>query len=229
MDSVYAGSVLTIAVADAKHSNQGFLCSRSPLRQQPCRLASDDFTTLLVDKSNPRRWCQVSQNVPGLTALDQRGWVLQERLLSPRTLSYGSCGLHWECRRGTICENNPSFETPSRYPSGHIDADNIKNLYLMVQNDFDLRSNSMSYRKTSLHLWESIVSIYSRTSLTYQEDRLAALAGVARYFQPRLGVQASFGVSLHVFKLLIFRSQQAQADQCACIAIGPQRIILQNS
>src|SRR5690348_1780561 len=119
MDSVYAGSVLTIAVADAEHSNEGFLCSRSPLRYQPCRLDSDDFTTLLVEHHHPRRWCEFSQNVPGFTALDQRGWVLQERLLSPRTVYYGQYGLHWECRRGTICENNPSFETASTSDNGH--------------------------------------------------------------------------------------------------------------
>ena len=227
MDSVYAGSILTIAVADAEHSDQGFLCFRSPLRQQPCRLDSDDFTTLLVEKFNKNRWCDVSQNVPGLTALDHRGWVLQERLLSPRTIYYGSYGLHWECRRGTICENNPSFETASSYPFGHVDADNIKTLDLTLQDDHYLGFNKVPNRTTALNLWDKIVSKYSRTDLTYQEDRLAALAGVARYFQPRLGVQASFGVSLHVFKL--FRSQQAQADQCACIAICPQRRILQNS
>jgi len=193
MKSVYAGSVLTIAVADAENSDEGFLGSRSPLRYQSCRLDSDDSTTLLAEHWT--KWCQFSQNVPGSTALDQRGWVLQERLLSPRTVYYGRHGLHWECRQGTVCENNPSFKTQSIDGNGHSGYDNLKKVYLEFQESPLVRSYKLGDRRPVLMLWNTVVTTYSKASLSQQDDKLAALAGVARCFQPRLSMEASFGVS----------------------------------
>jgi hypothetical protein len=37
--------------------------------------------------------------------LNQRGWVLQERILSPRALYFGREQLFWECREFVACES----------------------------------------------------------------------------------------------------------------------------
>ncbi|PMD52460.1 uncharacterized protein K444DRAFT_543649, partial [Hyaloscypha bicolor E] len=44
--------------------------------------------------------------------LNQRGWVFQERFLSPRTLSFGA-QLFWECAHGESCEEFPQRLPPA--------------------------------------------------------------------------------------------------------------------
>ena len=201
MESVYAGSVLTISAADAENSNEGFLNSRSPLRYQSCRLDSDDSTTLLVEPYTSH--CMSLNDEPGMTNLDQRGWVLQERLLSPRTLYFGHENLHWECREGFVCENNPSFKA-EEFSHGHYNYVNHKSLYLKVReaplSTLDIKEDE----NLALMLWGNVMRAYSRMTLSWQEDKLAALAGIARSFQPRLGMEASFGVSVSNLGSFIF-------------------------
>src|SRR2546421_346148 len=40
-------------------------------------------------------------------SFNRRAWVLQERLMAPRVLHFGSAQLFWECRRGLLCERFP--------------------------------------------------------------------------------------------------------------------------
>ena len=42
------------------------------------------------------------------TELNRRGWVLQERYMSPRTVYFGREQLFWECRQFQACESMPS-------------------------------------------------------------------------------------------------------------------------
>ena len=55
-----------------------------------------------------RSWLQTqAASVDGpASPLGGRGWVLQERLLAPRTLNFGREQLFWECRE-------------CRHPEGH--------------------------------------------------------------------------------------------------------------
>ena len=39
--------------------------------------------------------------------LHKRAWVVQERLLSPRTLYYGLSGICWECWQQVATEGDP--------------------------------------------------------------------------------------------------------------------------
>lgn len=168
MESVYAGSILAIAVADAENSNEGFLGSRSPLCYQSRRLNSDDSTTLLAE--HWLKWCEFSPNVPGSTALDLRD-------------------------RGTICENKPPFETQSDNTNGHSSYDNLKMVYLEFQEAPLASLYTLGDRHPVLMLWNRVVSVHFKTSLSRQEEKLTTLAGIARCSQPRLKMKTSFGVS----------------------------------
>jgi Heterokaryon incompatibility protein (HET) len=101
MGKVFASAYCTIAATSAKGSNEGFLIPRSV--KQSVRL---------VDKSAGATFsvyaCEVGTNFDcdvenGI--LNTRGWVLQERALSPRTIHFTKTQTYWECGSVIRCEN----------------------------------------------------------------------------------------------------------------------------
>ncbi|RMJ17335.1 hypothetical protein CDV36_002983 [Fusarium kuroshium] len=97
MEEVFSSAYCTIAASYAKSSLDGFLGDRTPRAcvtiqhsQRPMFYlaeAIDDFQT------------HVEQSV-----LNSRGWVLQERALSRRTIHFTSTQVYWECGEGVYCE-----------------------------------------------------------------------------------------------------------------------------
>jgi hypothetical protein len=110
-----------------------------------------------------------------LWPLLDRGWVFQERVLSPRVLHFSLGELIWECSVETFCE------------CGLMDTNYVK-LNLM----HDMESAD---RKKLAVLWRASVEQYSRLSLTIESDKLPALSGLARkLMQRRTGVQYLAGL-----------------------------------
>lgn len=90
-------------------------------------------------------------------ALLTRGWVFQERVLSPRTLHFGTSESGWECHSLMSCEC-----------SFLCRADNAR----WWQN--------LSKKGVRSWEWMKIVDEYTELELTVQEDRLIALAGLVK-------------------------------------------------
>ncbi|PVH85948.1 hypothetical protein DL98DRAFT_583035 [Cadophora sp. DSE1049] len=91
MGMIYKNATVTIAATRSSDVKDGFL---------------DDIKILQIHLSfvgpNGRlRKLWVHTEPPELPdePLDRRGWTLQESLLSPRILNYGSKDLIWKCRR----------------------------------------------------------------------------------------------------------------------------------
>lgn len=97
MEDVFSHAYCTIAASSADSSLVGFLGDRRPRDAimlptpggAPLYLAEDidDFRT---DVEN--------------SVLSSRGWVLQERALSRRTIYFTSTQVYWECGNGVVCE-----------------------------------------------------------------------------------------------------------------------------
>ncbi|EGY19555.1 hypothetical protein VD0002_g5411 [Verticillium dahliae] len=95
--------------------------------------------------------------------LSTRGWVFQERILSPRTLHFSEFEMAWECRSICTCECSVTSHRPYVYESL------LKGLLV---NDDD--------QEYFRDLWRvEVVQEYSRLALTFPQDRLIALAGLA--------------------------------------------------
>jgi hypothetical protein len=132
------------------------------------------------------------------STLLHRGWVFQERLLSPRSIYFGH-RIQWECSElqasETYPEGGPAISTTS--PWSHSGTP------FRVSN---LLSNEDSYQRTceywtkwraksikdvdkwELHRkWLFLVESFSVCRLTYEQDRFPALAGLALYFEAKLG------------------------------------------
>jgi Heterokaryon incompatibility protein (HET) len=122
-----------------------------------------------------------------------RGWVLQERLLSPRLLVFGSEELSWKCSGCNKCEcgldqvymDHYNGMTTWRDPQvGRLNPINRKNMNLIIGNDPSESQLRMA--------WRLILESYSQLKLTYRKDTLAALAGLARSFDKQLGGRKYF-------------------------------------
>jgi hypothetical protein len=111
-----------------------------------------------------------------------RAWVFQERLLAPRTLHFHSEELVWECKEDMRCE------------CGYLDYDELRwsddNRHVQSVTKWPRLTNGWlksfvagSLKGESLGpVWRDIVSEFTQLDITYEDDRLPALAGIASRF-----------------------------------------------
>lgn len=108
----------------------------------------------------------------------RRGWIFQERLLSNRILHMDSGQWYWQCDNTWVSEWRPDFSGPSPTSAGSRSARRLLK-------DGAAESASLWTRADT---WQQAVESYSKTLLTFEKDKLIAIAGVAKQFQhPQLG------------------------------------------
>lgn len=98
MEHIYSSAYCTIAATCATSATDGFLKSRSErayVTMRVNRLNEPFYVTEAIDDFRG----DVEES-----ALNQRGWVMQERALSNRTLYFAETQLYWECGEGVRCE-----------------------------------------------------------------------------------------------------------------------------
>jgi hypothetical protein len=101
MSDVHRNRLLTIAAPRASNKDQGLFACRDPLVCTPCYIFKDSKGTSIYTHPLEGRLFLDTWN--DKTALHRRGWVLEERILSPRTLNFGT-SLVWECRQELLSE-----------------------------------------------------------------------------------------------------------------------------
>ncbi|PMD47717.1 HET-domain-containing protein [Hyaloscypha variabilis F] len=175
MDCIYENCAVNIAAAHGHNPNSGCFVTRNPAGVVPCLVSTTGLSQgYLGDfhKDPPSLFAFVeeklnqqleSQSV-GHSHLDSRGWVAQERLLSPRTIHFSHNQIFWECSEVPLaCESFPSgLTTGLGHPNYRWRSYNLADQY---------------------EYWLRIVEQYSQRCLTRAEDKLPAIAGVARRVQ----------------------------------------------
>ncbi|KAM0387049.1 hypothetical protein ACHAQC_011115 [Fusarium culmorum] len=106
-------------------------------------------------------------------SLRDRGWTLQERILSPRIIHYASDQLYWECYHG-IQESEDNLLWMGRNLT-------IPKIAHRVKSAKNVETKKQELNKV-LYYWyvHLIGGNYSHRSLTYGEDKLVAIGGVAK-------------------------------------------------
>jgi hypothetical protein len=173
MTAIYQNSHLTIAATKSRGSEES-LFSATPPVYQCIQLDQISGQPLLLRKvlPHPRIWTINSPEYPLLS----RGWVYQERLLSPRVVHFTSAELLWECLEKSDCEcEAPDLmdrQTATKVEHSHL-ISNSQNLNSIVKR------------------WHEILCEYSGLDLTFQADKLPAISGIAKQmhnaFGPLLG------------------------------------------
>lgn len=124
--------------------------------------------------------------------LGYRAWVLQERLLSPRVLSFGLGEAFWDC-----------IETPNA-------SESLPRGFNSVGNYFSLKPKNLAQKAIPVHadieeiksFWWSILEEYTDRELTYPETgKLVTLSAIARQLEVSMDDVYLAG---HFWKMLSF-------------------------
>jgi len=181
MGDIYHGAVCTIAAVAAQDSHQGLFAKENPLTQIPCILSGSSENALHV--------CRDPGWSYGPAPLHRRAWVVQERVLSPRIISYTQQGVIGTCSTWEYTEAHPNgidlfgaeeLNTPG---SGYGLEMSFQRLVLDLGQKYDNESFSRFYKN-----WSSILSAYTEASLTYEKDRPVALNGLLDFLHKQTGL-----------------------------------------
>lgn len=97
MEDVFSHAYCTIAASSASSSLVGFLGERQP--RDAIMLPTSGGALLYLAEDIDDFRADVENSI-----LSSRGWVLQERALSRRTIYFTSTQVYWECGGGVVCE-----------------------------------------------------------------------------------------------------------------------------
>lgn len=155
MGTVYANAYLTIAAANTKDDNDRFL--------QPRNDASTSLRIISSTGQSAKIYLQIKLEEPSLTEepLDARGWTLQERLLSRRSLRFGSTEMSCHCPCFSLFESDGSEH---RWMHNFIRS---------------LKPDSTPSGTLVYSSWYQMVVDFTARHLTYDTDKMPALSGVA--------------------------------------------------
>jgi len=181
MPHVYSQATVTITASRAKGVEEGFLQDRvlniPQMFKLPYKCPNGEIDTIIF--------------FPGLeessAPLDQRGWALQERLLSTRILEYGPLQTRWTCQ-----ENPPSVDHSDWWVDGwkllakqspEKKDELFRETLAAIHYDARFSSDtSLVDLGNSIERWKKITEVYTRRSLTLSSDRLPAISGIAERF-----------------------------------------------
>jgi hypothetical protein len=166
MAEVYQNAYCTISAAGANGANDGLFFERDVSSVLPLKAHTDRRTGLGRTRRHHfyfydnAAWQRFFSDSP----LSSRGWILQERILSPRIIHFGRQQLLWECLSHGACE---SF--PLGFPR-NMTGRGYKNVKLGQQ----LYDDGSIDREQ----WKQWVEDYTRRNLTVEGDKEAAIAGI---------------------------------------------------
>ncbi|OHE92908.1 hypothetical protein CORC01_11775 [Colletotrichum orchidophilum] len=172
MEEVFGSAYLTIAASCAENRFQGFLKPRTQ-RQ---------FVTMRTDDGVQFHICEIIDNFEADVEqgeLNQRGWVLQERALSRRTLHFTRNQTYWECGEGIRCET--LTKTTNRKAA------------FLADSNFPHSVESFKQGRQLQH-YHDLYERYSSLGLTYETDKPRAIAGLEKRLMTALKSIGGYGV-----------------------------------
>lgn len=180
MHDVYKNSYVNIAATGASNDSLGCFAERNALLVQPCKVdAKWDWGPGNYYLYDSTFWRHGVTRAP----LNTRAWVVQERILAPRVLHFGSHQIYWECDEINACETFPSgipvdlnYEEPRfKGQSPAVDGTRLRcfsaEWYGLLRADAALNAYD---------IWCNLLQTYTRSNLTKGEDKLVAISGVAK-------------------------------------------------
>jgi hypothetical protein len=198
MADIYNNATLTIMAASASDSQGGYFQSPSPSFETVYipYTADDGATQLSISLRKPIMECEQTIS---LGPLFQRAWLFQERLMSKRKLLFGKEQLYWDCNGAVISESGVP-----------LDVDEYTDVFLSQRISFRLLADAQfqdADGSSPGSLWSTLVLQFSRCSLTYENDRLPSLGGLARIFAQKYGYTYAAGLWLEDMPLsLLWRA-----------------------
>jgi hypothetical protein len=166
MGMVYSHALCNIGATASSSSDGGCFRERSPILLDGTLSGSDSNTSRLVYDLYA-----LSDHLDGSPLL-QRGWVVQEHIMSSRFIHFGMEQVYWDCRQLFASEV---------YPRG------IPFVAAQEPCDVTLKRTIPSLdvaenldKEQIYYFWSKIVAHYSGCGLTMERDKLVAISGIAK-------------------------------------------------
>lgn len=175
MCDVYAGAALTLSADGSKSADDGLFCTKQKFSNFEYQQYQDPWgyqNPFLLHRPQTHRNLEDRAST-NYQSIDQRGWTMQERLMSRRVLHFTTDEMVWECNELTECEcRRQSQKVPRALAPGRIkDMDSL----------YDL--------------WRVLVLAYTKRMLSHDMDKLLALRGLVTKFQQMMRSLSSDGTA----------------------------------
>lgn len=167
MGDVYRNAICNLAATGFHDGQNGLFVSRNERLISPLRI-DVRWKGMSQNEQKPLSglyylfdsdlWGSSVSNAP----LNHRAWVVQERILSPRIVHFGSSQLFWECHQ---------LKASEAFPKGFS--------YKILTGNNLKRGPLGSDTRESYRYWRGVVQAYSKGRLTFSQDKLSAIAGIA--------------------------------------------------
>ncbi|KAI1456780.1 heterokaryon incompatibility protein-domain-containing protein [Annulohypoxylon moriforme] len=172
MGMVYSLASLTIAVSCASNEDSGCFRERNlacvtPIFLRLCPLL-DPYEVVIYNEGSDLDWQRIRHG-----CLKERGWTLQEWLLSTRLIHFSRNQVYWECRQIDASEAWPSDPKP-----GGISPQKRPPFILSESKRWSAQKN-----------WAKIVEDYSGRKFSFGKDMFPAISGLARFMEELAGGQ----------------------------------------
>jgi hypothetical protein len=189
MHLVYQNSYCNIVSADSRDSSGGLFRQRRPIDVAPAtyrgkRIFGHHSWSIVPDDL----W---DAHLLG-TFIYTRGWVFQERMLSPRLLHFANKQIFWDCGTLSACEG---------YPKGlpdAVDTDAATDRHWrgrLQQRGRDKKSIIVGANDDSIEtFWQTAVSKYTSCNLTKQKDKTIAIWSIAKTVRDITGEDYACGL-----------------------------------
>ncbi|PQE19070.1 heterokaryon incompatibility protein [Rutstroemia sp. NJR-2017a BBW] len=226
MASIYELAWLNIAGAASEDMEGRLFMERDSRCSRPCRLptALSGLSQIQSKGTGDNIYAYLTSDFYARSIftgfLSRRGWILQERLLSARTVYFGKDEVYWECNYMIASESVPwgwtSHSQMAKINSFAGSFGQIKQDYRDTTADpgsgnfvstmlsafrtqskrlyIDIQPNALA----SLYgYWHRIIETYSEKKLTVETDKLPAIHGIAHALHRSRMANQVFEVSYH--------------------------------
>lgn len=173
MASVYQGALCTISAAASRDSHGGLYNSEQP-------------KSYVHFEHGDRRlvaYCNVDYRAIEKSALNTRGWVLQEWILSPRLVHFTQDGVFWECISHVASQNRDIDFYFTHIQDQSYSQEEERIFPVMARAAV---AGSFHTWQNLYETWTRLVEDYTSRKLKLREDKFAALAGLTTAFRRQL-------------------------------------------
>ena len=188
MGDIYTGGLLNIAATSSSNGDQGLFSNSYPKELPTFLLRFRDEGTpkeVIFSPYEKDRCYRVRVEV---SPLGSRGWVLQERLLSPRTIHFITDQVLWECH---VCSESEIL--PVDLSRDLQEPEVQSHLEDFAKSPFNKYSTQHAHDEevaigTMYKTWKNVVRTYSVCKLSFPSDKLPALSRLASRMAKQWGI-----------------------------------------
>jgi hypothetical protein len=162
MADIYSNALVTLAAATSPNAHGGLFTRQDEFVPPPRKIATLEMPSGEILPVHAYYSTLHNMDIDWYP-LNTRAWVLQERLLSPRTIHFAGPELLWECKEQSTCECEAA-----------IHYSHTKRKASFAAGLMDLDPSSLA------QIWQSTVSTFTHLNITYGKDIFPAFSGIAR-------------------------------------------------